>query len=239
MKVIPAIDLLGGKAVRLREGRRESATVYHDEPWRLVGELAAAGAERIHVVDLDGAFHGARHQHELVDRIIRASSVPVQVGGGIRTYADVESVIATGAQYVVLGTAAIKHPEMVRQMCGAHPGRIVVAVDARDGEVAVEGWAEGSGTTALALAERAAAWGATAVLYTDVRRDGMHSGPAVETTAALARALSIDVIASGGVSSLDDLRALAAAGVPACIVGRALYDRHFTLEEAIAASASC
>jgi phosphoribosylformimino-5-aminoimidazole carboxamide ribotide isomerase len=236
MKVFPAIDLLDGKAVRLQEGRRDSATIYHERPWELVGELAAGGAERIHVVDLDGAFHGARHQHELVDRIIRASTVPVQVGGGIRSYADVEHVLATGARYVVVGTAAVKHPEMVEEMCRAHPGRIVIAVDARDDEVAVEGWVEQAGVTVLELAQRAQAWGAGAVLYTDVRRDGMHSGPAVAATAALARALTIDVIASGGVSRLDDLRALAAAGVPAVIVGRALYDRHFTLAEAIEAA---
>jgi phosphoribosylformimino-5-aminoimidazole carboxamide ribotide isomerase len=236
MKVIPAIDLMGGRAVRLQEGRRDTATVYHEEPWVLVREMAAAGAERIHVVDLDGAFSGARHQHALVDRIIRSSPVPVQVGGGIRSYADVEAVIATGANRVVVGTAAVKHPEMVRQMCSAHPGRIVVAVDARDGVVAVEGWIESGGVTAVTLARRAERWGATAVLYTDVRRDGMHTGPATEATAELARSVTIDVIASGGVTRLDDLRELAAAGVPAVIVGRALYDRHFTLEEAIAAA---
>jgi phosphoribosylformimino-5-aminoimidazole carboxamide ribotide isomerase len=236
MKVFPAIDLLDGKAVRLQEGRRDSATIYHDDPPALVAALAAAGAERIHVVDLDGAFHGARHHHDLVGRIIAASPVPVQVGGGIRSYTDVEAVIAHGARYVVLGTAAVKHPEMVQEMCHAHPGRIVVAVDARDGQVAIEGWVEASEVTAIDLARRAEDWGACAVLYTDVRRDGMHTGPNVEQTAALARAVSIDVIASGGVTRLDDLRALALAGVPACIVGRALYDRHFTLEEAIAAA---
>ena len=236
MKVIPAIDLLDGKAVRLEEGRRDRATVYHERPWELVGELAAAGAERIHVVDLDGAFGGARHQHELVDRIIRASDVPVQVGGGIRSYADVENVLAKGARFVVLGTAAVKHPEMVEEMCKAHPGRIVIAVDARGDEVAVEGWVEGAGIGVVDLARRAAAWGAAAVLYTDVARDGMHTGPNVAATAALARSVEIDVIASGGVSTLDDLRALAAAGVPAVIVGRALYDKKFTLAEAIAAA---
>jgi phosphoribosylformimino-5-aminoimidazole carboxamide ribotide isomerase len=236
MKIFPAIDLLDGKAVRLQEGRRESATVYHEDPPILVAEMVAAGAERIHVVDLEGAFHGARHHHELVDRIIKASPVPVQVGGGIRSYADVEAVIAHGARYVVLGTAAVKAPEMVEEMCRAHPGRMVIAVDARDGEVAIEGWVESAGVSAIELARRAEQWGAGAVLYTDVSRDGMHSGPNVEATAALARAVSIDVIASGGVTRLDDLRALAAAGVPAVIVGRALYDRHFTLEEAIEAA---
>jgi phosphoribosylformimino-5-aminoimidazole carboxamide ribotide isomerase len=236
MMVIPAIDLLDGKAVRLAEGRRETATVYHDDPVALIAELAAAGAERVHVVDLEGAFHGARHQHQLVDRLIKTSPVPVQVGGGIRSYADVEHVVATGARWIVLGTAAVKHPEMVEQMCRAHFGRIIIAVDARDGVVAVEGWVESGGLTAVELAQRAAGWGAAAVLYTDVSRDGMHTGPNVAATAALANATSIEVIASGGVSSLDDLRALAGAGVKSVIVGRALYDRHFTLEEAIAAA---
>jgi phosphoribosylformimino-5-aminoimidazole carboxamide ribotide isomerase len=236
MMVIPAIDLLDGKAVRLSEGRRETATVYHEDPVALIAELAAGGAERVHVVDLEGAFHGARHQHQLVDRLIKTSPVPVQVGGGIRTYADVEHVVATGARWIVLGTAAVKHPEMVEQMCRAHFGRIIVAVDARDGVVAVEGWVESGGLTAIELAQRAASWGAAAVLYTDVSRDGMHTGPNIEATAALARATSIDVIASGGVSTLDDLRALAGAGVGCVIVGRALYDKHFTLQEAIAAA---
>ena len=239
MKVFPAIDLLDGKAVRLQEGRRESATIYHDDPAALVAELAAAGAERIHVVDLDGAFHGARHHHELIGRIIEASPVPIQVGGGIRSYADVEAVIAHGARFVVVGTAAVKHPEMVEEMCHAHPGRIVVAVDARNGEVTIEGWVESAGVSAVELARRAAGWGAAAVLYTDVHRDGMHTGPNVEATAALARSVSIDVIASGGVSTLDDLRALADAGVGSVIVGRALYDRRFGLSEAIAAARRC
>lgn len=236
MMVIPAIDLLDGKAVRLSEGKRETATVYDDDPARLIGELAAAGAARIHVVDLDGAFHGARHHRELVERLLRASEVPVQVGGGIRTYADAEAVLAAGARWVVLGTAAAKHPEMAEQLCRSHPGKIIVAVDARDGEVTVEGWVEGAGMSALELGRRAAGWGAAALLYTDVRRDGTHAGPNVEATAALHRAAGIDVIASGGVSTLDDLRALAAADVPAVVVGRALYDRRFTLPEAIAAA---
>jgi phosphoribosylformimino-5-aminoimidazole carboxamide ribotide isomerase len=236
MKIYPAIDLLGGKAVRLEEGVRERATVFHDEPWQLAVELAPPGIERLHVVDLDGAFHGARHHRELIERIVQASHVPVQVGGGIRSYADAETVLGAGARHVVVGTSAIKQPAMVAELCRAHPGRIVVAVDAKDGEVAVEGWVEGSGVTAIELAKRAADWGAEAVLYTDVHRDGMGTGPAIEATVALMQAVSIPVIASGGVGSLDHLRALAAAGVGAVIVGRALYEGRFTLAEAIAAS---
>lgn len=235
MKIFPAIDLLGGKAVRLVGGRREEATVFHDRPWELVAELADAGAERIHVVDLDGAFAGAQHHHDLVHKILEASPVPVQVGGGIRSLSAAEAVLAAGARFVVLGTAAVKEPGMVQTLCHAHPGRIVIAVDARDGVVTVEGWVESAGLTALELGRRAEAWGAHALLYTDVARDGTHAGPNVAATAALAAGVGIDVYASGGVSSLDDLRALAAAGLPAVIVGRALYDRRFTLAEAIAA----
>jgi len=234
MKLLPAIDLLDGKAVRLEEGRRDRVTVFHDQPWLLVDDFAAAGAERVHVVDLDGAFAGAPAQRELIARLVAASPIPVQVGGGIRDRAAVEAVFAAGAAYAVLGTAAVKAPAMVEDVCRAFPGRIVVAVDARDGVVAVEGWVESGGVTAVELGLRAAAWGAAALLYTDVARDGIHAGPNLAATAELARQVGIDVIASGGVSSLGDLAALRDAGIPAVVVGRALYDRRFTLAEAIA-----
>lgn len=236
MKIYPAIDLLGGRAVRLREGRRDDVTVYREHPEELVGELVAAGAERLHVVDLDGAFDGARRHADVIARVCAASTVPVQVGGGIRDEAAARAVLDAGAAAVVLGTAAIKAPDVVRSLCEAFPGRVVVAVDARDGVVAVEGWVEASDVTAVELGRRAAAWGAAALLYTDVARDGTGAGPNVAATAALAAAVSIDVIASGGVASLDHLRALAAAKVPAVVVGRALYDQRFTLAEAIEAA---
>lgn len=236
MRVIPAIDLLGGRAVRLREGRRDDVTVYREHPEELVGELVAAGASRIHVVDLDGAFDGARPHAGVIARVCAASPVPVQVGGGIRDAASARAALDAGAAAVVLGTAAVKAPAVVRALCEELPGRVIVAVDARDGVVAVEGWVEASDVTAVELGQRAAAWGAAALLYTDVARDGTGRGPNVAATSALAAAVSIDVIASGGVASLDHLRALAAAGVPAVVVGRALYDRRFTLEEAIAAA---
>jgi phosphoribosylformimino-5-aminoimidazole carboxamide ribotide isomerase len=175
-------------------------------------------------------------QHALVARVIAASSVPVQVGGGIRDRAAVEAVLAAGAARVVLGTAAVKSPALVEECCRAHPGRVVVAVDARDGVVSVSGWTEASTITAIDLGARAAAWGAAALLYTDVSRDGTGAGPNVAATALLAKSVSIEVIASGGVSSLDDLRALRDAGIPAVVVGRALYDATFTLREAVAAS---
>jgi phosphoribosylformimino-5-aminoimidazole carboxamide ribotide isomerase len=238
VKVFPAIDLLDGKAVRLLEGRRDQVTVFHDEPWQLVAAFAEAGAERIHVVDLEGAFSGRVAHGAQIREILAHSPVPVQVGGGIRDLAAVEAVFAAGARLAVLGTAAIKAPAFVEDACRRHPGRIVVAVDARDGVVAIEGWVESSGVTAIELARRAAGWGAAAVLYTDVARDGTHGGPNVAATAALTREVgaSCEVIASGGVSSLDDLRALAAAGIGAAVVGRALYDRRFSVAEAIAAA---
>jgi phosphoribosylformimino-5-aminoimidazole carboxamide ribotide isomerase len=237
MRVWPAIDLLEGRAVRLHEGRRDRATIFSDAPWELPARFASEGAEGVHVVDLDGAFAGAPVQHALVARVIVASgSIPVQVGGGIRDRAAVEAVIAAGAARVVLGTAAVKSPALVEECCRAYPGRVVVAVDARDGIVSVSGWTEASTISAIDLGARAASWGAAALLYTDVSRDGTGAGPNVAATAALARAVSIEVIASGGVSSLDDLRALRDAGIPAVVVGRALYDATFTLREAVAAS---
>ncbi|HVK77201.1 MAG TPA: 1-(5-phosphoribosyl)-5-[(5-phosphoribosylamino)methylideneamino]imidazole-4-carboxamide isomerase [Kofleriaceae bacterium] len=236
MKVFPAIDLLGGQAVRLREGRRDQATVYRERPEELVAELAVPGVERLHVVDLDGAFGGDRRHADVIARICRASPVPVEVGGGIRTAEAARAVLAAGAAYVVLGTAAVKDPAMVEALCRELPGHIVVAVDAKDGLVAVEGWVETSTVTAVELGRRAAGWGAAALLYTDVRRDGTGAGPNVEATAALAGAVGIDVIASGGVHALDDLRALAAAGVPAVVVGRAIYDGRFTVAQAVEAA---
>jgi len=236
MKVFPAIDLLGGRAVRLREGRRDEATVYRERPEELVAELCVPGVERLHVVDLDGAFEGARRHADVIARLCAAAPVPVEVGGGIRDEAGARAVLDAGASHVVLGTAAVKSPAFVEALCRALPGRVVIAVDARDGMVAVEGWVETSELTAVELGRRAAGWGAAALLYTDVARDGTGRGPNIAATAALAAAVGIEVIASGGVHSLDDLRALAAAGVPAVVVGRAIYDGRFTVAEAIAAS---
>jgi phosphoribosylformimino-5-aminoimidazole carboxamide ribotide isomerase len=234
MKIVPAIDLLGGSAVRLRGGRRDEATVYSEEPWTVAEGFGRAGASLVHIVDLDGAFAGARRQAAVLERVVRAAGVPVQIGGGVRTADDVAGLLALGAVFVVLGTAAVKQPALVERLCGEHPGRIVVAVDARDGRVAVEGWTETADVTATWLAGRAAGWGAAKILYTDVARDGLGTGPNIRATAELSAAVTIPVIASGGIGSLDDLRALAAAGVAECVVGRALYDGVFTLEEALA-----
>jgi phosphoribosylformimino-5-aminoimidazole carboxamide ribotide isomerase len=236
VNLYPAIDLLGGKAVRLVEGRREQATVYADRPEEVAARFVAAGAGRIHVVDLDGAFAGRRENVEAVARIASLGA-PVQLGGGVRDLATVDALVAGGVDRVVLGTAMVKSPELVAEACRRHPGRIVVAVDARDGKVAVEGWAETTTLDAGTLAAEAARLGCAAVLYTDIARDGTGRGASVDATARLARALlPLEVIASGGIASLDDLRALARAGVPAAVVGRALYEGRFTVGEALAAA---
>lgn len=232
MKLLPAIDLMAGQAVRLEEGRRDRATVFHDRPVELIAELARGGADRLHVVDLDGAFAGSPQQQALVRELVAASPIPVEVGGGIRDRAAIDAVLELGAQLVVLGTAAVRSPALVEEACRAHPGRVIVAVDARDGVVAVDGWTASGGITAIELGQRAAGWGAAALLYTDVSRDGLHVGPNVEMTAQLTRAVSCEVIASGGVGSLDDLARLRDAGIAAVVVGRALYDKRFTVEQA-------
>ncbi len=233
MKLYPAIDLLGGCAVRLEAGLRERKTVFSERPLELVEQLTSGGADRLHVVDLDGAFAGALQQAPLIRSLIEASPVPVEVGGGIRDRASIEAVLELGASFVVLGTAAVRSPALVEDACRAHPGRIIVAVDARDGVVAVDGWTSDGNITAIELGQRADSWGAGALLYTDVARDGLHVGPNIEATVALRNAVVCEVIASGGVGSLEHLVALRDAGIAAVIVGRALYDKRFSVEQAV------
>jgi len=235
MQIIPTIDLIGGKAVRMTRGDRETAKVYSEEPWSLVKRFIENGAERIHVVDIDGAFAGNQEHRAVVRRIVAKSSVPIQVGGGIRDRKALDLAFKNGAHYAILGTAAIKDPEFAEGACRDFPGRIIIAVDAKDDQIAVEGWSEATDISVLELSKKAEGWGANALLYTDVARDGTRQGVNIEGTVALCNAVSIPVIASGGVSSLDDLRALAQAGIPMVVVGRALYEKRFTLAEAIAA----
>ncbi|MCX4240657.1 1-(5-phosphoribosyl)-5-[(5-phosphoribosylamino)methylideneamino]imidazole-4-carboxamide isomerase [Paraliomyxa miuraensis] len=237
MIVIPAIDLQGGKAVRLEQGEASRATVYEDRPTRLATSFARAGAQRIHVVDLDGAFAGRPQQLELVARLSDAAlahGATVQAGGGIRDAQSVESLLSVGVGFVVVGTLAVREPALVQQLCERYPGQIIVAADARDGVVAVQGWTVSTAMTARELAEKAQSWGAAAVLYTDVSRDGMQGGPAVRATAALQDGLEIPVLASGGVGRLADLDDCAAAGIQGVVLGRALYEGAFTIEEALA-----
>ncbi len=234
---IPAIDLLAGQAVRLAEGDPARATVYAADPSVKLREFIRAGATRLHVVDLDGAFAGRPVQTDLVRSLVteaHALGAEVEVGGGLRDRAAVEAALATGADYAVIGTLAVRDPESAEALCRAHPGRIIVAIDARDGLVAISGWQETSRVSAAALGRSAATWGAAALLYTDVARDGLQVGVAVESTAALQRHLEIPVIASGGVGSLADLDALRDHSVHAVILGRALYEGSFTFAEALA-----
>jgi len=235
VELIPAIDLLGGAVVRLHKGDYDAAKVYSDDPVAQARAFAAAGASRIHVVDLDGARSGEPAHLEVIQSILGAVSVRVQVGGGIRTRESAERWLEAGAERVVLGTVAVKDPALTEALCKAHPGGVVVAIDARGDEVAVEGWREGTDRTVRELAEQVDAWGAAAILYTDIERDGTGHGPAVERTAALQEGLRATVIASGGIGGLLHLTQLYEAGVQAAVCGRALYEERFTLEAAIAA----
>jgi phosphoribosylformimino-5-aminoimidazole carboxamide ribotide isomerase len=238
MHVLPAIDLLGGKAVRLRQGRYEDPTVYADDPAE-VARRFRAHTDRLHVVDLEGARAGAPVQQTAIRAILAASAGGVvQVGGGVRTREALEAYLALGARRVVLGTAAVKDPELVRSLAALHPGVVVVAVDAKDGFVATEGWTKTSRVTAADVVAALAGSPVAAVLYTDVARDGMGAGPNLEATAALAARSPFPVIASGGVSSNAELEALARIpNVEAAIVGRALYDGTLDLAAAVAAAA--
>jgi phosphoribosylformimino-5-aminoimidazole carboxamide ribotide isomerase len=235
MLVFPAIDLLGGRAVRLEQGKRETAKVYSESPWELVKGFADAGAPRVHVVDLDAAFSAGReHNHPTIAKILAASTLDVEIGGGVRSLDDCQRLFDLGARYAVLGTAAIKTPELVEQACRKFPRRIIVAVDARGGKVATEGWQEDSTVDALDIGEAVARAGAAAVLYTDIGRDGMRTGPDLAATARLARKITpCPVIASGGVSKLDDLDATRDSGAFAVIIGKAIYEKVFTVEEAV------
>jgi phosphoribosylformimino-5-aminoimidazole carboxamide ribotide isomerase len=233
--VVPAIDLLGGKAVRLREGRYDAVTIFDEDPpararaWR--GKVA-----RLHVVDLEGARAGQPVQHQMVRNIVEAFGPGVQIGGGVRTRESFEAYRALGASRLVLGSAAVKDGALVRALASEHPGQVILAVDARDGLVAVEGWTQATRVRAIDLVRSFADSPIGGVLYTDVARDGTRAGPNVDATAEIAACTLVPVIASGGVGSLDDLRALSARGIAACIVGRALYDQVFTLDEAIEAA---
>lgn len=236
MEVLPAIDLLGGAAVRLHQGRYDQATVYEREPAVIAARWRGVVA-RIHVVDLEGARAGKPVQGERVREIVAAFGPGVEVGGGVRSLAAAEEYLALGVERVVLGTAAVKETALVRAIALAHPGRVVVALDARDGRVATDGWEETSERTAIDLALSLAGAPIAALLYTDIARDGTQVGPNVAQTRALAAEGGFPVIASGGVGSLDHLRELARCpGVTGAIVGRALYERAFTLEAAVAAA---
>jgi phosphoribosylformimino-5-aminoimidazole carboxamide ribotide isomerase len=232
MELIPAIDLLDGKAVRLRQGRYDEVTVYSDAPDELAREWSGK-VSRLHVVDLEGARAGSPIQRELVRRISAAFGPGVQVGGGVRSFESVAAYFELGAERVVLGTAAIRDPELVRRAAEAYPGRVIGAVDARAGFVATDGWLEKSDRLAVDLVRELAALPIAAVLYTDIERDGTEVGPNVAETARLARETGVPVIASGGVGTLSHLETLGRAGpgIVGAIVGRALHEKRFSLAE--------
>lgn len=227
MLVIPAIDLKDGQCVRLRQGRMDEATVFSDDPPAMAAHWVAQGARRLHLVDLDGAFAGAPVNGEAVRAIARAHPhLPVQIGGGIRSAETIEAYLQAGVRYVIIGTRAVREPEFVARMCRQFPDRIIVGIDARAGLVAADGWAEVTAVRAVDLARRFAADGVSAIVYTDIERDGMLGGVNLEATLAVAAA-GIPVIASGGVTDLDDIRALkavAARGILGAITGRAIYE---------------
>ncbi|WP_298567626.1 1-(5-phosphoribosyl)-5-[(5-phosphoribosylamino)methylideneamino]imidazole-4-carboxamide isomerase [uncultured Aliiroseovarius sp.] len=237
MILYPAIDLKDGQCVRLLRGEMEAATVFNDNPAAQARAFQDAGCEWIHLVDLNGAFAGEPVNGAAVEAILAAIDVPAQLGGGIRDMATIETWIEKGLARVILGTVAVENPDLVREAARAFPGKVAVGIDARNGRVATKGWAEETDVMVTDLAKSFEDAGVAAIIYTDINRDGAMQGPNVDATAALARAVSIPVIASGGVSSLADLIALrdCGASLNGAISGRALYDGAIDLKEALAA----
>lgn len=237
MILFPAIDLKGGAVVRLKQGDMAEATVYGDDPAAQAAAFETAGFSWLHVVDLDGAFAGAPRNAAAVDAILKRVTMPVQLGGGIRDMAGIEGWLARGIRRVILGTAALRNPDLVRDAARRFPGRIVVGIDARDGRVAVEGWAEASEILVTDLARRFEDVGVAAIVYTDIARDGLLKGLNFEATRGLAEAVSVPVIASGGLASLDDIRRLLEPEnrkIAGAITGRALYDGRLDAKAALA-----
>ena len=237
MILYPAIDLKDGQAVRLVRGEMDQATVFSDDPAAQAMEFVRAGCEWLHLVDLNGAFAGEPVNATPVEAILKACNVPTQLGGGIRDMATIERWLDKGLQRVILGTVAVENPDLVREAAKAFPGHVAVGIDARGGKVATKGWAEETDVELTDLAKSFEDAGVATIIYTDINRDGAMQGPNIEATAALARSVSIPVIASGGVSSLEDLIALreCGAGLNGAISGRALYDGALDLADALKA----
>ncbi len=237
MILFPAIDLKDGQCVRLKLGELSEATVFNDDPAAQARTFEGQGFQYLHIVDLNGAFEGKPVNADAVDSILDAVEIPVQLGGGIREFKTIEMWLSKGVTRVILGTAAVRNPDVVVRACKAYPGRIAVGIDARGGKVAVQGWAETSELSVMGLARRFEDVGVAAIVYTDIDRDGIMKGLNLEATAALARATKVPVIASGGLASIDDVKALMRpeyAMLEGAIMGRALYDGRINAHEALA-----
>lgn len=236
MLIIPAIDLKDGQCVRLRQGLMDDSTVFSDDPVAVAARWVDAGCRRLHLVDLNGAFAGEPVNGAVVTAIAAAyPRLPIQIGGGIRTLETIEHYIKAGVSYVIIGTKAVKEPEFVAEACAAFPGKVIVGLDAKDGLVATDGWAEVSTLRATDLARRFESDGVSAIVYTDIARDGMMQGVNVQATVAMAQASRIPVIASGGITNLDDIRGLLAVahtGISGAITGRAIYEGTLDVAEA-------
>jgi phosphoribosylformimino-5-aminoimidazole carboxamide ribotide isomerase len=236
MIIIPAVDIKEGKCVRLLQGRMEDTTYYSDSPVKMARQWEAEGAALIHIIDLDGAFAKQVKNLKTIRDILAAIKVPIQVGGGIRDLKTIEMYIDAGVSKVIIGSEALYNPEFVKDACKRFEGKIVVGIDARNGRVAIEGWSRTSETKAIDLAKEFESCGVAAINFTDIHRDGMQTGPNIEETAALADAVSIPIVASGGVSTLQDIKNLLkieSKGVTGVITGRALYEGTLDLKEAI------
>ncbi|KPA16547.1 1-(5-phosphoribosyl)-5-[(5-phosphoribosylamino)methylideneamino] imidazole-4-carboxamide isomerase [Candidatus Magnetomorum sp. HK-1] len=236
MIIIPAVDIKDGKCVRLKQGRMNEETIFSSNPVEMAQKWADAGAELIHVVDLDGAIQKKPQNNKTIQKIVSSVKTPIQVGGGIRTLSFIEMYLDMGVDRVVLGTEAIRNTECVADFCSKFPGKIVVGIDAKDGMVAVEGWTETTSVTAIDLAKKFEKTGVAAINFTDIHRDGMQTGPNLKATQSLAAAVSVPIVASGGVSNIKDIENLLAIsdyGIVGVICGRALYEGSLDLSEAI------
>lgn len=238
MQIWPAIDLRGGKCVRLRQGDYEQETVFNDDPVAVALEFQAAGAKHLHIVDLDGAREGLPVNLPAVQDVVAAVDMECELGGGVRDEQSIAELLGFGLSRLVVGTSAIKQPDWFRETCRAFPHKLVLGIDARDGLVATDGWLETSSTSAVELAQQFSDEPIAAIVYTDIATDGMMAGPNTQAMAEMQQNVEVPVVASGGVTTLDDVRALAEAGLAACIIGRALYEESFTLSEALATASA-
>jgi|TARA_B110000971_G_scaffold34795_1_gene32658 phosphoribosylformimino-5-aminoimidazole carboxamide ribotide isomerase len=236
MNLIPAIDLKQGQCVRLRQGRMEESTVFSDDPVAMATQWVSQGCKRLHLVDLDGAFEGKPVNADVIESISAAyPDLPIQIGGGIRTIETARAYIEAGVSYVIIGTQAVRNPDFVARLCVEFPGKVIVGIDAKDGMVAVQGWAENSSLSVKNLAKKFEDQGVSSIVYTDISRDGMMQGVNVEATSQLASAINIPVIASGGVTDMNDIIKLnetKQSGIEGVIIGRALYEGAISLEQA-------